>query len=170
MVFTNDQTTAFFEDANQMAVPGETRPGLNMEGIVNVEDLEDFTEDDLIQVAQNLRKPAGVMVDPNNRNRRIPQTPYVFGAKSLKRFKIAAVAASYYKIINRELTPSNMHYENCLVDFYEQWENLLKKGGTTEPDTLRITRTLPIIKWTESFEEFLHQVLGGGTPQRIQST
>ena len=53
-----------------------------------------------------------------------------------------------------------MHHENCLVDFYEQWENLLKKGETTEPDTPRITRTLPIIKWTESFEEFLHQVLG----------
>ena len=160
MVFTDVETTAFFEDANQMAIPAGTRPGLNMDGVVSVDDLEDFTEDDLNQVAQNLRKPAGLMVDPNNRNRRIPQTPYVFGAKSLKRLKVAAIAASYYKIISRELTPANMHYENCLVDFYEQWENLLKKGDTTEPDTPRITRTLPIIKWTESFEEFLHQVLG----------
>ena len=132
MVFTNKQTTAFFEDAEQIAIPAETRPGLNMEGIVDVGNLEDFTEDDLKQVAQNLRKPAGIMVDPNNRNRRVPQTLYVLGAKSLKRLKIAAIAASYYKIINRELTPSNMHYEHCLVDFYEQWENLLKKGDTTD--------------------------------------
>ena len=37
---------------------------------------------------------------------------------------------------------------------------MLKKGEESPPDTPCITRTLPIIKWTESFEEFLHQVLG----------
>ena len=160
MVFTNNQITAFFEANDQMAIPAATRPGLDMEGISDVTDLEDFTEDDLKQVAQNLRKPAGMMADPNNPNVQIPQAPYVLGAKSLKRLKIAAIAVSYYSMINRPLTPQNVHYENCLIDFYEQWENLLKKGEDNEPDTPRITRTLPIIKWTEAFEEFLHQVLG----------
>ena len=118
MAFTNDQVRAFFEDADQMAIPAATRPGLDMEGITCVEDLENFTEDDLEQVAQNLRKPAGLMRDPNNWARRVPKAPYVLGAKSLKRLKVAAIAAAYYKIINRPLTPSNVQYENSLIDFY----------------------------------------------------
>lgn len=54
-----------------------------------------------------------------------------------------------------------MHYTNCLKDSHTQWEDLLvKKGEETEPDTPCITRrTLPIPKCTESFEEFLHQVI-----------
>jgi len=91
---------------------------------------------------------------------RIPQTPFVSGAKSIKRIKIAAIAVSYYTSIDRDTTPNNMHYQRTLMDFHEQWENLLKKGEEKAPATPCITRSLQIIKWTESFEEFLHQVLG----------
>ena len=120
MVFTNAQTTAFFEEAAQMAIPAATRPGLALEGITMVDDLEDFTEDDFKQVAYNLRRPAGTMPDPANPQVQIPQTPFVLGAKSLKRLKIAAIAIEYYTMIDRSLTPGNMHYANCLIDFYEQ--------------------------------------------------
>ena len=91
---------------------------------------------------------------------RIPQTPFVFGAKSIKRIKIAAIAVLYYTSIDRDTTPNNMHYQRTLMDFHEQWENLLKKGEEKAPATPCITKSLQIFKWTESFEEFLHQVLG----------
>ena len=167
MVLTRDQNTAFFTEDEQMALDAATLPGLALEGIALVEDLQDFTEDDFTQVATNLRRPAGTMVNPHAANpptlaapARIPQTPYVFGAKSMKRLKIAAIAVTYYGSIDREITPNSMHYQRTLIDFYEQWENLIKKGEEETPSTPCITRSLPIIKWTESFEEFLHQVLG----------
>jgi hypothetical protein len=59
MVFTNAQTTAFFEDANQMAIPALTRLQLQTEGIVTVDDLEEFQEDTLKQIVDNLRRPSG---------------------------------------------------------------------------------------------------------------
>lgn len=131
-----------------MGVPALTIPGLTTEGIEAVDDLSDFVEDDIwIQVSKNLRSPPA------------PQIPYVLGAKALKRLKIAAIAVSYYQQVDRATTHTNMHYTNVLVDFWDQWVALVKKGEE-ENEVPRITRTLPIIKWTESFEEFLHQTIG----------
>ena len=145
MVFTANQVTAFFEEPGQMAIPHNTRASLVAEGIDTIDALDDFSEADFKQVASNIRRA---------------QPPVVLGAKSIKRLNIAATAMQYYRLVSHVPTHSNMHYENCLRDFYEQWEHLLKKGEESNPDTPCITRTLPIIKWTESFEEFLHQVLG----------
>jgi len=59
MVLTNAQATAFFEDANQMAIAPATRVQLAVEGIATVDDLHDFDKDSLDQVASNLRHPVG---------------------------------------------------------------------------------------------------------------
>ena len=53
MVLTAAQTTAFFEDAAQMAIPHATVVQLQTEGIMTVDDLEDFDEDDIDQVSSN---------------------------------------------------------------------------------------------------------------------
>jgi len=68
MVFTNNQTISFFTDADQMAINVQTIPGLVQEGISFVDDLLDFTEEDIKQVSSNLRKPAGTMPNPNASN------------------------------------------------------------------------------------------------------
>jgi hypothetical protein len=47
MVFTNAQTTALFEDAHQMGIPNATRLQIVTQGIVNVQDLEEFDEANL---------------------------------------------------------------------------------------------------------------------------
>ena len=59
MVLTAGQTTAFFEDAGQMAIPHATRLQLAVEGITSVDDLLDFDKDSLDQVANNLQQPGG---------------------------------------------------------------------------------------------------------------
>ena len=59
MVFTAAQTTSFFENANQMAIPHACVVQLSIEGINEVDDLRDFDKDNLNQVANNLRRPPG---------------------------------------------------------------------------------------------------------------
>lgn len=165
MVFDAAQTASFFTDADQMALPQTTLLGLLDEGIQEPSDLGEFHDEDLKQVANNLRKPSGTIPNPNyvaggTEPARVPRPSYVLGAKSFKRLKVAAAAVRYYETIGRELTPTNMHYENVLQDFGEQWKALEIKAKEDDPNVPHITKALPIVKWTESFEDFLHQVIG----------
>ena len=57
MVLTNTQTTAFFKDNDQMAIPHNTVVHLMNEGILTVDDLEEFQKTDIEQIAANLRRP-----------------------------------------------------------------------------------------------------------------
>ena len=45
MVFTAAQMTAFFEEANQMALPHQMRQRLAVEGLMAVTDLQDFDDE-----------------------------------------------------------------------------------------------------------------------------
>ena len=144
-----------------MAIPQATvNGGLMTEGIVSVEDLEEFQDEDIKAVQDNLRKPAGTIPDPNNPGQRVGAPSYVLGAKSAKRLKIAAAAVRYYHTIGRTPTAANMHFANVLKNFGEQWEAIKQKADDDEPEVPKITRSLPIVRWTESFEDFLHQIIG----------
>ena len=160
MVWNNAQITSFFTDATQMAVPVATVDGLAMEGIDDVDDLLDFDDEDLKTVMDNLRKPAGTIPDPANTAQVIPRPSYVFGAKCYKRLRTAAAAVRYYDSISRPTSSRNMHFNNVLKDFAEQWDSLKEKKKEDVPSVPTITRALPIVKWTESFDDFLHQVIG----------
>jgi hypothetical protein len=128
MVWTNQQTNAFFQDIAQMGIPAPTQDRLaTNENIVTVESLIDINKDAFSDIASNLRKPGGTMPDPNDPNLRVPQHPFVMSAMSLQKLQVASVAASYYKTIGRELTHVNMHYTNVLKDFYMQWKALEEK-------------------------------------------
>ena len=85
MVLTAAQTTAFFEQPAQMGIPHATVVQLQVEGIAVVADLADFDKESLQQLADNLRKPAGRIPDPNPGaapGATIPTPPFIFGAKS----------------------------------------------------------------------------------------
>ena len=147
MVLTQNQTTAFFTNAAQMNILDATIPGLVAEGIVTVDDLSDFKTDEFVTLAANLR-------------RAVPD-PFALGAKSLKRLKVAANAVRYYDTIGRPLTALNMHYGNCLVTFEAHWDSLItKKKDGDAPEVPKITKTLTITKWIETFEDFLFQTVG----------
>ena len=106
MVFTAAQTTAFFEAANQMAIPHATRVQLNNEGITSVDDLSEFDEESLKQIAENLRRPTGRINDPNPNapaGATIPTPPFVFGAKSQSRLKVSTELVRYYQTVGRPL-------------------------------------------------------------------
>ena len=54
MVLTATQVMAFFQDAEQMAIPKATVDELAVEGIATVDDLGEFLKDDIDRVAKNL--------------------------------------------------------------------------------------------------------------------
>ena len=45
-------------------------------------------------------------------------------------------------------------------NFERQWHALENKKDETEPDTPKISKELPIIKWVEAFKDHLHRCIG----------
>ena len=44
--------------------------------------------------------------------------------------------------------------------FEVQWKALINKSKATAPEVPKITKTLPIIRWTKAFSDFLHRIIG----------
>ena len=163
MVLTQLQTTAFFENPDQLGIPHETMVQIQREGIQAVADLADFEKQELQQLADNLRKPGGRIADPNPNaapGATISTPAFTFGAKSQKRLTVACDLVRYYQTVGRELTSANIQWNHVMSNFEIQWKALKKKKDEDDPDVPTITKALPIIKWTEAFQDFLHRVIG----------
>lgn len=163
MVFTQLQTTAFFEDADQMAIPHATRMQLQTEGLEFVDDLSEFDKESLKQLIENLRKPGGTIPDPNPNAQPgavIPTPPFILGAKSHSRLQAAVDIAKYYDAVSRELTAGNMRWDPVIKEFVQHWKALLDRKDDDVPDVPKITKALPVMKWTEAFRDFAQRVVG----------
>jgi hypothetical protein len=145
MVLTLAQTTALFTDQDQMGIPAATYAAMAGEGIVSVDDLADFDKDSVKQMADNLRRG-----QPN----------HVFGARSQKRLLVLCDLVRFYQTINRDLTAANIRWNHVAKNFEEQWKALKDRKDADEPEVPKISKTLPVMKWTESFPDFLRQVIG----------
>jgi hypothetical protein len=147
MVLTAAQTTTFFQDAEQMAIPDATVLQLVAEGINTVDDLSEFDKDTINQIASNLcRPPAG--------------NHYVFGAKSQKRLTAACDIVRYYETVGRPLTAANISWNTVIKNFEIQWKALKDKKDGDEPETPKIAKGLNIMKWSESFVDILNRFIG----------
>ena len=47
-----------------------------------------------------------------------------------------------------------------MSNFEIQWKALKDRKDEDDPDVPTITKALPIIKWTEAFQDFLHRAIG----------
>ena len=148
MVLTAAQTTQFFENAHQMAIPHATVVELQNEGINTVDDLAEFDKDQLDQIAQNLRRPAG------------GAAAFTFGAKSQRRLLAATKLVKYYDTVGRTLTAANLQWFPIMKNFSEQWTSLEERKDEDDPETPTITKELPIMKWVEAFEDHLERCVG----------
>jgi hypothetical protein len=152
---------AFFEQDTQMGIPNATIIQLQQEGITTVDDLADFDKDTMEQIAANLRRPAGRIPDPNAAaGATIPTPSFVFGAKSQKRLITASKLLHYYNTVGRNTTVANLQWTPVMSNFELQWKALEDKKKLDEPEVPKITKALPIIKWTEAFRDYLHQMIG----------
>ena len=121
MVLTNAQTTAFFENATQMAIPHATVVKLQQEGIDTASDLTEFDKVFISQISDNLRLPGGRVVDPNDAALTIPTPPFIFGAKSQKRLNVACDMVRFYGMIGRTLTAPNLQWTPVMSNFKDLW-------------------------------------------------
>ena len=145
-----------------MAIPHATVLKLQEEGITSPDDLADFDKDTMAQVAENLRKPNDRVSNPDKgapAGSTIPRPAYVFGAKSQKRLLEACDLIRYYETTGRPLTAPSIRY-NVIKNFTEQWKALKARNEEDPPDVPKITRTLPILKWTEAFDDYLNRKIG----------
>ena len=127
MVLTVAQRTAFFENADQMAIPNAMVVQLVVEGINTVDDLSEFDKDTIQQIASNLRRPpAG--------------NPFVFGAKSQKRLIAACEIVRFYETVGRNLTPANIMWSTVIKNCELQRKALTDKKDGDEPDNQKIAR------------------------------
>lgn len=163
MVLTVAQITAFFEQPDQMAIPGATRLQLQQEGIETVDDLVDFDKVTLKQVAENLRRPGGRVPDTDPGaapGATIPTPAFVFGAKSQMRLLAACDLVRYYETVGRDNTVGNIRWDPVVKNFAEQWKALTNRKTADDPEVPKISKTLSVIKWTEAFTDFLHRHIG----------
>jgi hypothetical protein len=163
MVFTNVQTTRFFENVAQMGIPHATVVQLVEEGIDEVQDLAEFDRDTLTQVADNLRRPGGRIPNPDRdapAGSTIAQPPFSFGAKAQKRLLAACDLVRYYVTVDRALTPGNMQWDPVMKNFIVSWKALKDRKNDETPEVPKISKTLSVIKWTEAFTDFLHRKIG----------
>ena len=162
MVFTVAQTTAFFEDADKMALAHDTFEALADEGITTVRDLQEFNKEMLKMVADNLRNPGGRIPNPDPNappGATIPRPPFPFGAKSRLRLIAASEILRYYVTIGRDPTPSNMRYDPVIKNFSEQWK-ALEERKDDDVDVPKITKGLKVMRWAEAFDDWLNQQIG----------
>ena len=73
---------------------------------------------------------------------------------------IATELVRYYDTVGRNITAGNIQWFPVMKNFSEQYGALKDKKGSDEPEVPKITKSLPIIKWTEAFRDYTHRVIG----------
>lgn len=152
MVLTAAQTTAFFRQPAQMGLPATTIAQMAQEGIETVEDLSEFTKEDIDNLASTLRK----MSAPGAR----PAANFTFGAKSQKRLAVAAEIVRYYEVVGRPLSATNMKWSDTLKNFEIQWKSIKDRKDRDKPETPKITKNTTVMKWAEAFKDHCHRIIG----------
>jgi hypothetical protein len=161
-LLTAAQRTAFFEDAAQLGIPHATVVQLQTEGVNDADDLVDFNKDAIEQIAADPGRPAGRTPDPNPAAAagvKIPMPPFVFGAKSQQRLSHAAKLVRCCDAVGRNATAGNPQWTPFMKNFSEQWKALKDKKGGDEPEVPKITKALPIVKWTKASRDHLHRAI-----------
>ena len=163
MVLTATQTMAFFRDGDQMGILQVMVAQLQIEGITTISDLVDFEKETLQQMVDNLRKPEGRVPDPNPAaaaGATIPTPPFVFSAKLQHHLTVACELVWYYNTIGHDLSAGNMRWSNVMKNFEIQWKVLKECKEADDQDVPKISKSLPIMKWTEAFQDYLHRTIG----------
>ena len=85
---------------------------------------------------------------------------FTYGAKSQKRLTVACDLVRFYQTVGRDLTAANIQWNQVMSNFEIQWKALKNRKDEDDPDVPKIAKALPIIKWTEAFQDFLNRVIG----------
>ena len=157
------EINAFFTEQGQMALLNTTTLKLRDEGISTPGDLVYFEKDTIAMVVENLRKPGDRIPNPDPTappGSMIPRPPYAMSAISQSRLLEATEIVKFYRAIGRPLDAGNMLYDPIIVDFTLQWKALKDRKKETVMEVPKVSKSLPIVKWTEAVDDFLSRTLG----------
>lgn len=153
MLFDNATTHAFFTNEEQIGLPQPIFERLVEEGIVSVADLGSIEDEDWNRLHKNIE----VRIPAATRNgeptlRRLP-------AIAVAKLKVASAAVRYYECVGRNLEVESMSW-SVLKHFKDEHASIksLKKSNPTEVP--KVSKNVPVLKWLESFETFLGNVIG----------
>ena len=65
-----------------------------------------------------------------------------------------------YEKIVRPITATNLLYLQVISNFNLQWKILVDQKDGYVPEVSKVSKGIPIIKWTEAFKDFLRRKLG----------
>jgi hypothetical protein len=66
----------------------------------------------------------------------------------------------YCGTVGRNTTAANLQWTPVMKNFSEQWKALEDKKAGNEAEVPKITKALPIVKWTEAFRDYMHRTVG----------
>ena len=149
LLMSSDEVFEFFTRSSQMALSEATLEKLQEQGIESPIDLLDFDKDGIDKLADNIRKAAK------------RKDADIIGAKSQKRLTEAAELVRFYNEIGREIETGTMDYETVVRDFTKQWAALKDmKDSQKDNEVPKISKSLPVIKWIEAFDDHLSMTIG----------
>eukprot|EP00957_Ditylum_brightwellii_P011138 843944-Ditylum_brightwellii.AAC.1 len=147
-----------------MEVAKKTLEELEKKGIKEVKDLAKLTKEMQKQVADNLTRRGGQMKnqdkEADKNHAMVSQTLYLFEAKMQKRLLEASSLMRYYEMVGCRVTVLNTVYRTIIKYFTNQWARLKDRKQQTQPMVPKITGELPIMQWTDVFDDFLYRKIG----------
>jgi hypothetical protein len=145
MVWTQQQTTAFWEGANQMALPTNVVESIANDGITSIDSLADFYEANLRTIQKRVNRD---------------DTLGHFGELSFMRLATACHAVRYYKTTARTISPGMMRWQHTLKNFHDGLKALQALMEKAAPEIPRISRAMPVMKWAPAFEIVMESTYG----------
>ena len=130
MLLTTTQVTSFFTHNTQMALMIVQRAALDAQGLATPSDFSDFGKEELESALKNMctaipgvtEIPAIFDTNGIETTPEIPGihaiSPVIMLAKSTHCLEVALIAWYYYTDTGRNITNTNMHYNNVLKNFY----------------------------------------------------
>ena len=129
-----------------LSIPGQA--DIQLEGVIQVDDLLEFDDDQCKNVARNLKIPASMMsvTRPKSPPAPVRGISYSIGAIYLSRLKVASEVDHYYDSIGRTTVPINMAW-TTLSYFDFEWKALFAiKSSQSGSGIPNLTKNLKVMK------------------------
>ena len=142
----------------------ETGPNVNgkrtavmEEGLQTLADFAEFDDDSIKVLCSSVRKPGGVIDDPNEEGARVPNPGHSIPAICEERMKQAAYAAKIYKSINRPIAPQAL--SRTRLKLFKEHREIVESHE--DPEKLPVvSKSFGIVKAMDLIPNHLRDRLG----------
>ena len=153
MLFNAQSTRSFFTAVNQIGLPQPIFERLAEEGIDSVDALANVEDDDWNRLHKNVEVVEVAATRGGERVvRRLP-------AIAVSKLKVASQAVRYYECVGRPLETQNMVWD-VLRHFKDEQTSIKSQKDANPTDVPKVSKSVPVLRWLESFETFLGNVIG----------